>query len=120
MAMAVALSEQTIESRSAARDSGACGSTSASDQGALTSRPTRGTMKRAAPHSARSASSAGGRSPRAPACGLDLREAVAGEDGLAGNTENEIDEGRPTPWIGAALDGRHRVGRDHVFDVRGV
>src|SRR4030081_1761719 len=118
--MAVALSEQMSESRSASSDSGVRRSTTASDQGALRTRPTSGSMKNRAPQSARRASSAGGRSPALPTCCSDLREAVAGEYGLPRAAEQEIDERVSPRWVGATLHSRDRVHGDNILIIRDV
>src|SRR6266542_200390 len=120
MAIDVALSEQTRESLSASIDAGARTSATACGHGALMTRPSSGRTKSAAPHSASSAISAGGRSPPFFGICLGFRETVAGEYGLAGCAQEEVDEGLATPGVGAALDGCDRVGRDHVLVVRDV
>src|SRR5579872_263653 len=105
IAIAVALSEQTMDSLSASTDSGARRSAIACGQGARTTRPSRGRMKSAAPHSARRAISAGGRSPGSFWICLRLREAVLGEYGLAGCAQQEVDERLATLGVRPALDG---------------
>src|ERR1700731_4637904 len=110
--MPVADSEAISESLSASRVSGSARILNASRHGALKTRPSNGSTKKATPRVARAMTTIGTRCRLMWRSGVD--EAVGLQFRLATGCENKGDEGVGEVRVLSALDHRHRIGRHHV------